>query len=133
MKLKKFEIAAVAVSLAAVVFAVGFFIGRGTSGGDVIISPGTGVSSPADDYTEEDFALSEDKDENKELQDEKKNINTVGADELEKLPGIGSVLAQRIIEYRENVGYFEKTEDIMNVEGIGRGKYDDIRDLITIS
>lgn len=60
------------------------------------------------------------------------NINTASASELDELPGIGQVLAQRIIAYRQKNGNFRSAEDIMNVSGIGEGKYAKIRDRITI-
>ena len=62
----------------------------------------------------------------------KVNINTATQEELETLTGIGSVLAQRIIEYREENGNFESIEDIKNVKGIGDSKYSDIKDSICI-
>ena len=49
----------------------------------------------------------------------KVNINTAGLETLVKLPGIGPVKAQAIIEYRENIGKFESINDITNVKGIG--------------
>jgi len=60
------------------------------------------------------------------------NINTAGLRELESLPGIGEELAQRIIDYRRNHGRFETIEEIMRVEGIGEGRFEAIRDLITV-
>ncbi len=45
--------------------------------------------------------------------------NRASARELETIPGIGPVLAARIIEYRETVGRFERPEDLLNVAGIG--------------
>ncbi len=60
------------------------------------------------------------------------NINTAGAEELESLPGIGEVLAQRIIAYREEYGPFASVEEILNVSGIGAGKFASIQDLITV-
>lgn len=54
------------------------------------------------------------------------NINTAGAEELTKLPGIGEVLAGRIIEYRESVGYFRNIEEIMLVNGIGENIFSKI-------
>ncbi|MFN8386103.1 MAG: ComEA family DNA-binding protein [Anaerolineales bacterium] len=60
------------------------------------------------------------------------NINTASQSELETLPGIGPTTAQKIIEYREENGPFESTEDIMNVSGIGPGTYERIKDLITV-
>ncbi|MDD4801946.1 MAG: ComEA family DNA-binding protein [Syntrophomonas sp.] len=60
------------------------------------------------------------------------NINSADAQELEKLPGIGLVLAERIIEYRTIHGQFKNPEDINEVSGIGDKKFDEIKDLITV-
>lgn len=60
------------------------------------------------------------------------DINTATAAELETLPGIGSTLAQRIVDYRDANGPFEAVEDIQNVEGIGSVTFEGIRDLITV-
>jgi competence protein ComEA len=60
------------------------------------------------------------------------NINTASQAELESLPGIGPTSAQKIIEYREANGPFLNTEDIINVQGIGTGTYERIKDLITV-
>lgn len=62
---------------------------------------------------------------------EKVDLNTAGAAELAELPGIGGVLAQRIVDYRAAHGAFQKPEDIKNVDGIGDGKFSGIKDLIT--
>ena len=53
-------------------------------------------------------------------------------EELQTLPGVGEVLAGRIIDYREANGRFENIEDIMKVDGIGEGKFADMKDLITV-
>lgn len=60
------------------------------------------------------------------------NINTASLAELDSLPGIGPTIAQRILDYREANGPFQKTEDIMNVSGIGPSTFDHIKDLITV-
>ena len=60
------------------------------------------------------------------------NINTATAEQLDILPGIGEVLAGRIIEYREKNGGFSSTVEIMEVSGIGEKKYGDIKDMITV-
>lgn len=59
------------------------------------------------------------------------NINSASVHELESLPGIGSVLAERILEYRKNNGIFRKIEDIKCVSGIGVKKYEAIKEMIT--
>jgi competence protein ComEA len=60
------------------------------------------------------------------------NINTATLEELDSLPGIGPVTAQKIIDYRQNNGLFNRIEDIMNVPGIAEGTFAKIRDLITV-
>ena len=62
----------------------------------------------------------------------KVNINTAEFEELETLPRIGPVTANKIIEHRESNGSFPIIESIMEVSGIGPGTYDDIKDLITV-
>lgn len=64
--------------------------------------------------------------------DKRVNINTATKEELDGLPGIGEVLAERIIEYRETNGEFETVEEIMAVSGIGEGKFDGIVDFIRV-
>lgn len=59
------------------------------------------------------------------------NINTCTKEELMNLPGIGEVLATRIVEYRES-RKFNSIEDIMNVSGIGNKKFENIKDFITV-
>lgn len=52
----------------------------------------------------------------------KVHLNTATMEELETLPGVGAVTAQRIVEYRSAHG-FAKIEDLMNVKGIGQAKF----------
>jgi len=60
------------------------------------------------------------------------NINTASAAELETLPGIGPVLAERIVSYRQGHGPFAAVEDIMAVSGVGEGIFAQIHDSITV-
>lgn len=61
------------------------------------------------------------------------NINTATKEQLDTLPGIGEVTAQRIIDYREQHGKFQKIEDIMNVSRIGPKLFEQIKDKITVN
>ena len=54
------------------------------------------------------------------------NLNTASVEELTKLKGVGSQLAQEIIAYREEYGDFPNIEAVMNVNGIGEGIFSDI-------
>ncbi len=61
------------------------------------------------------------------------NVNKATAEELVALPGIGPAIAQRIIEWRETKGFFQKVEDLLQVSGIGPARLAAIRDLVTVS
>ena len=52
------------------------------------------------------------------------NINTADAKQLQELPGIGPVLAERIIQYRMENGYFSRPEDLKRVSGIGEKTFE---------
>lgn len=102
-------------------FLVGFFAGRNINRTPVQISvlpapttQATEVSQPA--ATEPGIL----------------DINTATAAELESLPGIGPVLAQRIVDYRTEFGNFQTVGDLANVNGIGLKKLEAILDYITI-
>jgi len=60
------------------------------------------------------------------------NINKATVKELQTLPGIESVIAQRIVDYRHEYGPFKKIEDLMQVKGIGKKRFERIKDLITV-
>ncbi len=60
------------------------------------------------------------------------NINTATIEELTELPGIGESRAKDIISYRNNVGRFEKPEDIKNVSGIGDKMFERMKDYIRV-
>lgn len=60
------------------------------------------------------------------------NINTASAAQLMTLPGIGEVLAQRIVEYREANGPFQSVAALTNVKGIGEKRLAAIMNLVTV-
>ncbi len=60
------------------------------------------------------------------------NLNTATASQLQELPGIGPVLAQRIIDYRTRWGPFSSVDDLRKVSGIGESTYADLEPLVTV-
>jgi competence protein ComEA len=60
------------------------------------------------------------------------NINTASAEELKTLSGIGDATAVKIINYRESVAAFKKIEDLMEVPGIGEGKFAQVKTSICV-
>ena len=104
---------------------LGLFLGRNPAGGSVTVSvPARQVSAavPAETQTEPSAQAAS----------LPVNINTADAAELAALPGIGKVLAQRILDYRRVHGDFSAVEQLTNVEGIGAGKLESTLELITI-
>lgn len=59
------------------------------------------------------------------------DINAASAEELAGLPGIGEVLAQRIVDYRAEHGPFETVEDLTEVSGIGEKKLAELEGRVT--
>jgi len=55
------------------------------------------------------------------------NINSASASELEDLPGVGPVLAQRIVEWRTTNGPFASIDDLGQVSGIGAAVLEQVR------
>lgn len=117
----------VAVTLLFSVFTLGFFLGRNGSHSSVELSvpaamqtlpPQTTCPEPT---TPETVAVTFPID-----------INRADAEQLTALPGIGEVLAGRIVAYREENGSFLSTQELQNVEGIGEKRLDAILELITV-
>ena len=63
---------------------------------------------------------------------EKININKASISELTRLPGVGPRIAERIYEYRKQVGKFKSVEELLNVKGIGPKKLEKMRPYITL-
>ena len=66
------------------------------------------------------------------IPDERINVNTASEKILDTLPGIGPVIAKRIVEYRQEHGPFQEPTDLSRVEGIGPEKLLAILDFITV-
>jgi len=61
------------------------------------------------------------------------DLNLANVKELQELPGIGPVTAQRIIDMREKSGRFHRVEDLLAVRGISQKKLDAMRPYVTVS
>jgi competence protein ComEA len=62
----------------------------------------------------------------------KVNINAATAKELQGLPGVGQVTAERIVAYRTEKGKFRSPDDLLKVKGVGKKSLEKIRGLISI-
>ncbi len=60
------------------------------------------------------------------------NLNTATLMELETLPGIGPVLARRIVEFREKKGGFRRVEELLVIPGISERKWKLIKDKVEV-
>ena len=61
------------------------------------------------------------------------DLNVANIKELQELPGVGAVTAQRIIDLRQKSGRFHRVEDLLAVRGISQKKLDAMRKYITVS
>ena len=66
------------------------------------------------------------------LSGDKININTASKDQLTQLKGVGPVIADRIIEYRDKNGKFKTVEELTEVKGIGDGTLMVIKEFIVV-
>lgn len=107
---------------------LGFFLGRNLTRGDVM------VSLPESMYTEPTQASTAASVETTGAEEVSfpLDINQADSEALQALPGIGEVLAGRIIAYRDENGPFSSPDQLMSVEGIGEKRLEAILDYITI-
>lgn len=92
-------------------------LGPGKTPGDVRGSANRGTRAPQTRPVQKPLAI---------------NINTAGAEELQKLPKIGPVLAQKIVDYRLRNGDFKTIEELAAVKGIGNATLKKIKPYVTL-
>ncbi len=62
----------------------------------------------------------------------KVDLNTATLQQLDTLPGVGPVLAQRILDYRKAHGGFRSVDELRQVDGIGPSRYEQLKDLVSV-
>ena len=111
-----------------VIFIAGFFLGKNLNPAPVQIQalPDATVAQP----TNAAEAATEPKDTTP-TEPPIININTATSEQLQTLPSIGPVIAERIITYRNENGNFASVTDLLNVSGIGEKTLETLFDLVT--
>lgn len=119
---KAFSSALLFVTAAAIVLTAGFLVYRNLPSDPILMQmvPEASIAQTLPQSSEDESAP------------KSVNINTATWEELASLPGIGEVLAKRIVAYRENKGPFQALTDLLKVEGIGEKKLEKILDGITL-
>ncbi len=124
-----------------VIFILGFSLGRNPTGDAMLlVSSQPVMESPAVSDTE---SVSETADSSTSSLPEPSqsddsaafpvDLNTADAAQLDLVPGIGEVIAARIIEYRNLVGKFKTVDELLNVKGIGEKTLEEMREFLTVS
>ena len=123
MKLKNVNLLLIALAAAFLFFAAGFCVGRQQTGGDLRVITKQQPAVEASSSTEESTTAQP---------SAKLDLNTATVEELVTLPGIGEVLAERIVAYRELHGGFSSIDELSQVEGIGEKRVEAIQDYVTL-
>ena len=120
--MKKGQMILIGICALSLCIVIGIFLGRNLPGHYVL---------PAQNAVTIDDKLSKIADSNHTAEGPL-DLNTATQSQLMELPGIGEVLAQRILDYRQAQGLFHTPEDLLNVDGIGENKLEQIKPFIRV-
>ncbi len=137
--MKKPQLILIGITAIFLCLVLGIFIGRNLTKNYVSVenlgvtdvngnhSIGTTTESQNTGSGEQNSVTGDESTTENKIEDKKININTADAEQLTLLPGIGEVIAQRIVDYRTENGPFQSVDDIINVSGIGETKLEQLR------
>ncbi len=103
---------------------LGIFIGRNLTDSYVSVE---NLENPNHEISQEIPDSDNTQSSDNESKDGRVNINTATVKQLTLLPGIGEVIAQRIVDYRTDSGPFQSVDDLINVSGIGETKLEQLK------
>lgn len=143
MRTNRQMLALAALALITMIFSVGFFLGRRTVPFEIAAEAAEANAAPAAVAAESaqreeaqasvsDSSPDSAAQENQEAAPLRIDLNTATKEELMQLPRVGEVLAERILAYRAQYGRFSACEQLMDVEGIGEGTYEKLREYIYV-
>src|SRR5258706_14379681 len=61
------------------------------------------------------------------------NVNTANSEELQQVPGIGPVTAEKILQMRKSYGAFKSVDDLLSIKGLGKKRLEKMRKYLTVS
>ena len=129
--ISRFEAAALGLTAAFVLFTGGWFFASQTQGEPYTVTvQQAAVSSSASQA--DTSAASQSSQPESLLEGERIPVNSADVYELDRLPGIGPTKAQAIVEYREEHGPFQSTDQLLEVSGIGEATLEGLLDYITL-
>lgn len=119
-KLKTEQIVSV-IAAVFVIFFLGFYVGRNSSAAPNV-EYGRSWNQNALNALEKET----------EQPDDRKDINTATAADIEAIPGIGAAIAEKILQYREETGGLTSIEELRSVPGIGEKTLEKIKTYFTV-